>query len=58
LVNTEREIARAFRGIAPPNLEPTLTAAGFLQVLEDLSTFVVELRDVDITHTVASSLWT
>jgi TniQ len=52
----EREIARAFRGISPPNFEQTLTAAGFLQVLRDLSTFVVELWDVDTTHTVASSL--
>ena len=47
----EREIARAFRGIAPRHFEQTLTAAGFLQVLRDLSTFVVELWDVDLTHT-------
>jgi hypothetical protein len=52
----EREIARALRGIAPPHFEQTLTAAGFLQVLRDLSTFVVELWDVDMTHTLASSL--
>jgi TniQ protein len=52
----EREIDRAFRGIAPPHFEQTLTAAGFLQVLRDLCTFVVELWDVDMTHTVASSL--
>ena len=44
------------RGISPPNFEETLTAAGFLQVLRDLSTFGVELWDVDTTHTVASSL--
>jgi hypothetical protein len=52
----ERQIARAFRGIAPPNFEQTLSAVGFLQVLRDLSTFVVELWDVDKTHVVASSL--
>jgi hypothetical protein len=52
----EREIARAFRGMPPTHFEGTLTAAGFLQVLRDLSTFVVELWDVDATHTVASSL--
>jgi hypothetical protein len=52
----EREIARAFRGIAPPNFEQTLSAVSFLQVLRDLSTFVVELWDVDKTHVVASSL--
>ena len=52
----EREIARAFRGIAPPHFEQTLTTAGFLQLLLDLSTFVVEFWDVDMTHTVASSL--
>jgi hypothetical protein len=52
----EREIARAFRGISPPNFAETLTAADFLQVLRDLSTFVVKLWDVDTTRTVASSL--
>jgi len=56
IIEFEREIARTFRGIAPRNFEQTLSAVSFLQVLRDLSTFVVELWDVDKTHVVASSL--
>jgi hypothetical protein len=56
LFEFEHEIARAFHGIAPPHFGETLTAAGFLQVLRDLSTFAVEQWEVDITHRVASSL--
>ena len=33
ILDFERDIARAYRGIAPPTLQQTLTAAEFLQVL-------------------------
>jgi hypothetical protein len=42
LFEFEREIARAFHGIAPPHFGETLTAADFLHVLNDLITFAVD----------------
>jgi hypothetical protein len=56
LFEFEREIARAFHGIAPPHFGETLTASKFLHVLNDLITFAVDQWEVDITHGVASSL--
>src|ERR1700716_4026671 len=35
LIKFERDIERAYRGLAPPALEVVLTAAEFLQVLSD-----------------------
>jgi hypothetical protein len=56
LFEFEREIARAFHGIAPSHFGETLTAADFLHVLNDLITFAVGQWEADITHRVASSL--
>jgi hypothetical protein len=55
IIDFERDIARAHRGVAPPTLQKTLTATEFLQVLQDLTTFAVERWHVE-HHPTASSL--
>jgi hypothetical protein len=56
LFEFEREICRAFRGIAPSHFDGTLTGAGFLLVLRDLTDFTVHQWHIDRASGVASSL--
>jgi hypothetical protein len=55
LMEFEATIARAFDGVAPRQSTETLNAAQFLQVLNDLCTFAVELWDTDNHRTTSSS---
>jgi hypothetical protein len=56
LFEFEREICRAFRGIAPSHFDGTLTATGFLLVLRDLTDFTVHQWRIDGASGVSSSL--
>lgn len=46
LIEFEREIAQAHRGIAPHIFDGSLDAKQFLEILQDLSTFAVQLWDM------------
>ncbi|MDP9083838.1 MAG: hypothetical protein M3N50_08740 [Pseudomonadota bacterium] len=54
LMEFEASIARAFDGVGPRQSTETLNAAQFLQVLNDLCTFAVQLWDTEHHRTTSS----
>jgi hypothetical protein len=54
LMEFEASISRAFVGIVPRQFNQTLNAAQFLQILNDLSTFAVELWNTENYQTTSS----